>query len=313
VYHLIEAQQFTKKDLRELFDLSHCMEKIAANGDDCLKDKILCSLFYVPSIRTRFSFESAMIRLGGRIIGTEEAKSFSSEMAGNFEDTIRVVSSLADIIVLRHNAAGSARRASELSSVPVINAGDGAAQHPTQALLDLYTIEHHLGGIEGCSIAFIGDLDSRCVRTLSYFLAKYDGIRIFFVSPEATKAKDDIKGYLQRNGVSVTEIFDPDTRLRDVAPLVDALYVTQLSKDHFGDRFSEYESARKRFVIDEAVLKSMKKNSLIMHPLPRGGELPTVTDADPRAIYFRQTLYGLYIRMAILCTALSICPRSARY
>lgn len=311
--HLIEAQQFTKKDLRQLFDLGHSMEKIAHIGDDCLTNKILCSLFYVPSIRTRFSFESAMLRLGGRIIGTEEAKSFSSEVQGNFDDTIRVVSALADIIVLRHHTAGSARRASLLSGVPIINAGDGTAQHPTQALIDLYTIDHHLGGIDGCSIAFIGDLDSRCVRTLSYFLAKYDGIRIFFVSPDATKSKDDIKGYLTRHNVRITEIIDADVLLQDVVSNIDVLYCTQLTKEPFADRFDDYDRAKRNYTVNESVLSHMRKNSLIMHPMPRSSELPVSTDSDPRAAYLRQTIFGLHVRMAILCTFLGIYPHSVGY
>jgi aspartate carbamoyltransferase catalytic subunit len=313
VYHLIEAQQFTKKDLRRLFDLSHSMEQIAAIGDDCMKYKILCSLFYVPSIRTRFSFESAMIRIGGKIIGTEEAKSFSSEVPGNFDDTIRVVSALTDIIVLRHQTEGSARRASELSQVPIINAGDGKGQHPTQALLDLYTIDHHLGGIDGCSIAFIGDLDSRCIRTLSYFLAKYDAVKIHFLSPDVSiKVKDDIKGYLNRHNVQFTEIMNLGTNLKDIVKNIDVLYCTQLTSDHFVDRFDDYGKAKRGYVIDASVLSYMRRNALIMHPLPRSVELPASTDDDPRSVYLRQTSYGLHIRMAILCTVLDIYPHGVK-
>lgn len=309
--HLLEAQQFTKKKLKELFDLCSRMgEVLSHGGDDCLKGNILASLFYVPSMRTRFSFEAAMLRLGGRVLSTESAGAFSSEVEGRFEDTIRVVSELADVIVLRHHASGSARRAAAVSKVPVINAGDGAAQHPTQALLDLYTIEHHLGGVDGCSIAMVGDLGSRSVRSLCYFLAKFHGVRIYFVSPDVTKAKDDIKLYLQRHKVQFTELTNPKGGLEEVlkGTTVDVVYMTQLVKEHFADRYDDYEKTLKKYVIGPRALKRMKRSSLVMHPLPRTDELPDEVDSDRRSVYLRQTRYGLQLRMAILCTVLNSYP-----
>lgn len=285
-------------------------EVLARGGDDCLGGKILASLFYVPSMRTRFSFEAAMLRLGGRVLSTESAGVFSSELEGRFEDTIRVVSELADVIVLRHYASGSARRAAAVSKVPVINAGDGTAQHPTQALLDLYTIEHHLGGVDGCSIAMVGDLGSRSVRSLCYFLAKFHGIRIYFVSPDVTKAKDDIKEYLQRHKVQFTELTNPKGGLEEVlkAVTVDIVYMTQLVKEHFADRYDDYEKTLKKYMIGSRALKRMKRSCLVMHPLPRADELPDEVDSDRRSVYLRQTLYGLQLRMAILCTVLNSYP-----
>ena len=308
--HLIEAQQFTKKELRELFDLSSRMEKVMVqSGEGCLRGKILGSLFFVPSVRTRFSFEAAMLRLGGGVLSTETAEAFSSEVKGRFEDTIRVVSELADVIVLRHYESGSAKRAAAVSQIPVINGGDGPAQHPTQALLDLYMIDHHLGGVDGCSIAMVGDSNSRSVRSLCYFLAKFHGVRITFVSPGVTKAKDDIKEYLQRHQVWFTEITNLNVGLEEVVRELDVVYMTQLTKEHFADRYDEYEKTLKNYVLDARVLGTMKKTALVMHPLPRAYELPEEVDQDPRAVYLHQIHYGLHLRMAILCTVLHCYPK----
>ncbi len=310
MFHLIEAQQFTKKELKELFDLSSRLEGVAKKGgDDCLQGKILASLFFTPSMRTRFSFETAMLRLGGKILSTEAAGVFSSELTGRFEDTIKVVSELADVIVLRHSESGSCRRAASVSQVPVINAGDGRAQHPTQALIDLYTIEHHLGGVDGCSIAMVGDMGSRSVRSLCYFLAKFHGVRIYFISPDVTKTKDDIKDYLQRHKVWFTEVTNPKVGIEELVRELDVVYVTQLTKEHFADRFDDYEENAKYYILDGNVLKGMKKTALVMHPLPRGRELPEEVDKDPRAVFLNQTLYGLRLRMAILCTILDRYPK----
>jgi aspartate carbamoyltransferase catalytic subunit len=307
--HLIEAQQFTKKELKELFDLSSRLEEVAKKGDECLKGKILASLFFLPSTRTRFSFEAAMLRLGGQILSTETAGIFSSELPGRFEDMVKVVSELADVIVLRHHESGSCRRAASVSQIPVINAGDGRAQHPTQALLDLYTIEHHLGGVDGCSIAMVGDMGSRSIRSLCYFLAKFHGIRIYFISPDVTRAKDDIKEYLQRQKVWFTEVTNPKEGLEELVRELDVVYMTQLTKEHFADRFDDHEESARYYVLDSRVLKGMKKTALIMHPLPRGRELPEEVDSDPRAVYLHQTVYGLRLRMAILCTLLNCYPK----
>jgi aspartate carbamoyltransferase catalytic subunit len=313
VFHLIEAQQFRKRELRELFDLCGKMEEVLARGgDDCLKGKILASLFFTPSMRTRFSFEAAMLSLGGEVLSTEAAGVFSSEMQGRFEDTIRVISELADVIVIRHHESGSARRAASVSQVPVINGGDGSAQHPTQALLDLYTISHHVGGVDGISIAMVGNLGSRSIRSLCYFLAKYHGVRIYFVSPDVTTTKDDIKEYLQRHGVQFTECINPKGGLREVLQGVgvDVVYMTQLSKEHFADRYEDYEKTLKKYILDRRVLRNLKKPTLVMHPFPRGEELPEEVDADRRAVYLRQILYGLHLRMAILCTVLNSYPKA---
>ena len=305
--HVLEAQQFNKKMLKGLFTLADAMEKIIEQGgSQILRGKILASLFYVPSNRTRFSFESAMMRLGGQVLGTDRAESFSSELkGGSLEETIRTVGYFADAIVLRHSESGSAKRAAKVSSVPIINAGDGPAQHPTQALLDLYTIERELGGVDGVVIAFVGDLaNSRSIRSLCYFLAKYSGIKIYFVAPESVRMKDDMVQYLKRQRISFNEAYGLNLPLEELARKVDVVYMTQIPPGSFGDRLEEYEISKKHFVIDKKVLKSMKKNSILMHPLPRNGEIHPEIDRDLRAVYHKQIHYGLCIRMALLCTVL---------
>jgi aspartate carbamoyltransferase catalytic subunit len=309
--HILEAQQFNKKMLKELFTLADQMAVFAqGGGSDLLRNRILASLFFVPSNRTRFSFESAMIRLGGQILSSDRAEAFSSELdGGSLEDTITTLNYFADVIVLRHHLSGSAKRAARVSNVPIINAGDGTAQHPTQALLDLYTIERELGGVDGVVIAFVGDLaNSRSVRSLCYFLAKYTGIKVHFVAPQPLGMRDDICQYLRNQGVTFMESYGPDPPLLDLARKVDVFYVTQIPVGSFGDRLDDYEASKRQFVIDRKVLKSMKKNSIIMHPLPRGPEIPPEMDKDLRTVYFKQIHYGLCIRMALLSAILKRVP-----
>jgi aspartate carbamoyltransferase catalytic subunit len=309
--HVLEAQQFDKKMLKELFALADRMEEVVQGGEsDLLRGKILASLFYVPSNRTRFSFESAMSRLGGRVLSSERADAFSSELkAGSLEDTILTMGYYADAIVLRHQQGGSAKRAAKVSKVPIINAGDGTAQHPTQALLDLYTIERELGGIDGVVIAFVGDLaNSRSVRSLGYFLAKYSGIKVHFVAPPPLGMRDDMVQYLNKNGVTFYENYGVEPPLAELARKVDVFYVTQVPMESFGDRLDDYEASKGQFVIDRRVLKCMKKNSIIMHPLPRQSEVAPEVDKDLRAVYFKQIHYGLCIRMALLCAILKRIP-----
>ncbi len=297
--HVIKSQQFDKELLSEIFRTSSQMESVFENGQSkLLSGKILASLFYEPSTRTRLSFESAMMRLGGRIITTENAKEFSSAAKGeNIEDTIRVVESYADAIVLRHHESGAAERASLYSNIPIINAGDGPGQHPTQALVDLYTIEKELGQISDISIALVGDLQNgRTVRSLCYLLSKYNGVKITFVSPDVVKMKDDIKDYLLKHGVNFVEESD----LKKVAKEVDVIYQTRIQKERFESNPEDYKEALGKYIIDSEILSLMKDKSIIMHPLPRLGEISTVVDSDPRAAYFRQAKNAIYVRGALL-------------
>ncbi len=292
--HIIESQQFDQKIINQIFTLA---DKLKKRKDTSLKGKIMATLFYEPSTRTRFSFESAMLRLGGSVITTENAKEFSSVSKGEtLEDSIRVISQYVDVIVLRHDEAGASKRAALVSDVPVINAGDGAGQHPTQALLDLYTIQKELGRIDDLHVAFVGDLlHGRTIRSLAYLLGKYSNIRINFVSPKALRVGADIKNYLKRHAVTFSETEDLDS----VIGSVDVLYQTRIQKERFIS-LKEYNRFKGCYQIDNRLVKKMKAEAIIMHPLPRVDEILPEVDASPKAVYFKQARYGLLIRMALL-------------
>jgi aspartate carbamoyltransferase catalytic subunit len=263
----------------------------------------MATLFYEPSTRTRFSFEAAMHRLGGRVMSTESAAEFSSVAKGEtLEDTIRIMNGYADVIVLRHHELGSAKRAATVSHVPIMNAGDGAGQHPTQALLDLYTIRKEIGSIDGLQIAMVGDLaQGRTARSLAYLLSKYSNVKMYFVAPTVLKMKDDILAHLRERNVWYTE----ETELERVLPEVNVVYQTRIQKERFGDRIADYEQCRGVYILDEQSLGLMKPNAIVMHPLPRLDEITMGVDRDPRAAYFRQAQNGLYVRMALLKMVLS--------
>lgn len=292
--HVVESQQFTVPLLMELFGRTRQMEKIAARGGtNDYHNRIMATLFYQPSTRTRFSFEAAMYRLGGRVLSTEQAGFFSSEVEGEqLEDTIRILGGYSDVIVIRHTQAGGAKRAAQVSKVPVINAGDGnGGQHPTQALLDLYTISRERP-IEGLSIAFIGELDrGRTARSLAYLLSKFERVKIYFVSPPEMQMKADILEHLDEHDVWFALEQDTAKVLREV----DVVYQTRIRPERLTDRGSHG-----RYTINASVLQTMKRDALILHPLPRTVEIDKSVDEDPRALYFRQATNGLYVRMALL-------------
>ncbi|WP_020615062.1 aspartate carbamoyltransferase [Paenibacillus daejeonensis] len=296
--HIIESKSMDRASLQRLFDQASTMEPIANTGGSLIRsDKIMCSLFFEASTRTRLSFESAMYRLGGRVIGTENATAFSSAIKGEtLEDTIQVVSGYCDLIVLRHTEVGAAHRAAQVSGVPVINAGDGSGEHPTQALLDLYTIQKERGEIDGIHIAMIGDLTyGRTVHSLSYLLANYKDIRITFIAPPNARIPESVKRYLDEKGVSYEETGD----LLAAAARADVFYQTRIQKERFPS-LEQYELAAGKYIIDQPLLEQMRQDALILHPLPRAGEIDTDVDSDPRAAYFRQAQNGLYIRMALI-------------
>jgi aspartate carbamoyltransferase catalytic subunit len=299
LHHVIESQQFTVPLLLELFDRARIMEHVVAKGGTLdYQHKIMATLFYQPSTRTRISFEAAMHRLGGRVCSTEEAKTFSSEVEGEqLEDTIRIISGYTDVIVLRHMEMGGAARAAAVSSVPVINAGDGSGgQHPTQALLDLYTIFRERRTLDGLTIAMVGELDrGRTVRSLAYLLSKFDRVKMYFVSPPEVQMRHDILEHLEERDVW----FAQETEIDTVIDAVDVVYVTQIRPG----RMQEREKIQKYFM-DASVLKKMKPDAMIMHPLPRTLELDKAVDHDPRAFYFQQATNGLYVRMALLTMVL---------
>jgi aspartate carbamoyltransferase catalytic subunit len=293
--HVIESQQFTVPLLMELFDRTRLMERIVARGGtQDYAGKIMASLFYEPSTRTRFCFEAAMYRLGGRVLSTEHARVFSSAIESEqLEDTIRIISGYADVIVLRHTEEGGARRAAAVSGVPVVNAGDGrGGQHPTQALLDLYTIYRERHTLDGLTIAIVGDLDrGRTARSLAYLLSKFERVKIHFVSPPEVQMRQDILDHLDEHDTWYDLLND----VRAVAGEVDVIYQTRIRPERVTDRAS-----LGRCAIDAHLLGMMKPDAMILHPLPRTVEIDKAVDADPRALYFKQTTNGLFIRMALL-------------
>ena len=304
--HILKAQQFDRGFLDSIFELANHMKSYPKSLK--IKEKpIMASLFYEPSTRTRFSFESAMLKLGGSVISTENAQEFSSAAKGEIlEDTIRVVSEYSDVIVLRHSEEGSAERASKISSVPIINAGDGSGQHPTQSLIDLYTIQQECGAIDGKTIALIGDLShSRTIHSLAYMLTKYKVSHVYLVAPEFVQMKPELIDQFDKHNVSWSTCH----RLKDVASKVDVFYQTRLQKERFRigsfEHFEKYQRIAHRYKIDNSVLALMKPDARILHPLPRLGEIAMEVDADPRAAYFRQAQNSLWIRMALLMKVLN--------
>ncbi len=294
--HIVESQQFTVPKLLELFERTELMKKIVARGGtNDYERKIMASLFYKPSTRTRFSFESAMYRLGGKVLSTEQASEFSSEITGEvLEDTIQIISNYCDVIVLRHPEEGGAKRAAAVSQVPVINAGDGSGgQHPTQALLDLYTISHELKTLDGLSVAFIGALKSgRTIHSLAYLLSKFERVKLYFIAPDELQIKKNILEHLDEHGVS----YQLASTMDDIINRVDVVYQTRIDTSKPENRHID----RTPYNIDKNVLQRMKYNSIIMHPMPRSIEISPAVDADPRAAFFRQSQNGLYVRMALL-------------
>ena len=294
--HVVAVSQFSRLDLESIFahaDLMRALPRTAKRLDG----RILATLFYEPSTRTRLSFESAMQRLGGSVISTENAREFSSAIKGEtVEDTIRIVNGYADAIVIRHHEQGAAERAAAVSGVPVLNAGDGPGEHPTQALLDLYTIRHELGRIDGLKVALVGDLKyGRTARSLALLLRETKNAELLFVNPSTAPMRNDVKLALTDAGIRYHD--EPD--LNAVLPEVDVVYQTRIQKERF-ESADDFAAAKGAYVIDRSSLERMKSDAIIMHPLPRVDEITTEVDADPRAAYFRQAHNGVYIRMALL-------------
>ncbi len=292
--HILYSQDVSIEEINTIFASA---TKLEYEKDDSMKGKIMASLFYEPSTRTRFSFESAMLRLGGSVITTENAREFSSAAKGEtLEDSIAVVNYYADLIVMRHYEMGASERASKVSSVPIINAGDGPGQHPTQALLDLYTIQRELGHIDNITIAMVGDLkNGRTARSLAYLLGKYTGITIVFVSPQELGISPDIKSYLEKHNVAYSEVEDLESALPDV----DVVYQTRIQKERFESEES-YLKHKGRYVITLKQVALLKPTAIIMHPLPRVDEIAPEVDGSPHAAYFKQAKYGVLVRMALL-------------
>ena len=303
--HILESQQFDRSFLeKELFPEAKKMEKVAKRrGSRILKGKTVCNLFYEPSTRTRVSFETAEILLGAMPITTENAAEFSSAIKGeSLEDTIRIINGYHhDAIIIRHPNEGACKQAAEVSKIPIINAGEGKGQHPTQALLDIYTIYEQLGSIDGLNVALVGDLaHSRTINSLAYLLAKFKNISIYFVSPKKFPAQEGIREHLVEHGIKFTE----STDIRKVLPKVDIVYLTRPQKERLKDG-EKFPFSVTKYGINKENLKLLNKKALVLDPLPRVGELPEEVDGDSRVAVFRQAQNGLYVRMALLKILLS--------
>jgi aspartate carbamoyltransferase catalytic subunit len=291
---IISIEGFTREEINYILDISKAMEPLAKKGSDMLKGKILATLFYEPSTRTRLSFEAAMLKLGGSAIGFAEAEIASVKKGENLADTVRTVENYADIIALRHPLEGAAKLAAEFSKVPIINAGSGAEEHPTQALIDLYTIQKEKGKIDGLKIALVGDLRyGRTVHSLAYGLALYN-IELYLISPESLRMRPEVIRTIQ-NRITVCE----DAELEKIIPQIDVLYVTRIQKERFPDA-AEYAKVKGAYRIDLKTLKNAKKDSIILHPLPRVDEIASEVDGTPQARYFQQVWNGIVVRMALL-------------
>lgn len=299
--HILSVKQFSREDVEAIFVIAEEMRTMVERVGtfDLLKGKLLANLFYEPSTRTSSSFTAAMERLGGSVIPISEVRYSSVSKGESLPDTVRTLECYSDVIVLRHPEVGAAATAARYVRKPIINAGDGIGEHPTQALLDLFTIREELGAMDGLTVTMLGDLkNGRTVHSLSRLLAHYKA-RINFVSPESLRMPTEIMNELSARGMPLSE----HRQLDVVLPNTDVLYVTRVQKERFASE-EEYNALKDAYVITPDTLKAAKQRMIIMHPLPRVGEISMDVDDDPRAAYFRQMEYGLYVRMALLAMVL---------
>lgn len=302
--HLIDPMDFTIGQLEEIFELAHQIIENPKEYSHICDGKILATLFYEPSTRTRFSFEAAMMRLGGNILGFSEPNSSSASKGETLADTIKMVSIYSDIITMRHPREGSARVASMYSDVPVINAGDGGHQHPTQTLTDLLTIKSLKGSLSNQTIALCGDLKyGRTVHSLIKAMSRYEGNKFILISPKELQIPDYIREeVLKKNKIEFKEV----ERLDDVIDEVDILYMTRIQKERFFNE-EEYLRLKDSYILDIDKMNLAKEDMVVMHPLPRVNEIAVEVDLDKRAAYFKQAEYGMYARMALICKLLGVC------
>jgi aspartate carbamoyltransferase catalytic subunit len=300
---VIVIDDFSNQEIEHIFHIADDMANVISTGSPKLcNGKILATLFYEPSTRTRLSFESAMIRLGGSVIGFAEPSSSSAAKGETLADTARVVSEYADIITIRHPLAGAAKVVADYSEVPVINGGDGSHQHPTQTLYDLYTINKHLGRIGGLKVGLCGDLRfGRTVHSLSYALAGF-GSEIVCISPKDLELPEHV---LQRLELKYKHKVSYAEKLEDVIANLDVLYMTRIQKERLPEDI-DYQSVASQFVINKELMSKAKKQMILLHPLPRVDEIAYELDEDQRAFYFRQSAYGVRVRMAIIAVALDV-------
>jgi len=298
---ILRADQFTTDEIDLIMETARGYEEALACGDvlDVARGKVLSTLFYEPSTRTRLSFETAMLRLGGAVVSVAEAKSTSAAKGESLHDTIKTVEGYADVIVLRHPQIGSAAEAAAATVRPVLNAGDGAGQHPTQSLLDLYTILKEQGKVDGLTVAFAGDLrNGRTVHSLASLLANY-GVRFLFVAPDALRMPSEIVKKVRDRGIKVAETTDLAQAVREA----DVLYMTRIQRERF-ENPEEYERLKNAYVLTRSMLQTARPGMTVLHPLPRVNEIATDVDDSPGAAYFRQSANGVPVRMALLALVL---------
>ncbi len=301
--NFISNEDISHNELEDLFCLAQNIMNNPIKYAEVAKGRIMATLFYEPSTRTRLSFESAMMRLGGNVLGFDEAGTSSVSKGETIADTIRVISSYADICVMRHPKEGSVDVAAEYTTIPLINGGDGGHNHPTQTLTDLLTIKNLKGNINNLKIGFCGDLKfGRTVHSLVNALADFEDIEMFFVSPDELKIPEYLKsGVLKDNDVA----FHETENFEEILNVVDIIYMTRVQKERFFNE-EEYIRLKDIFVLDSKRLLNANKNLMIMHPLPRVNEISYEIDSDPRAVYFKQAKYGVFIRMALIIKLLNL-------
>lgn len=300
--HLMSPLDFTVEELEQLFDLAGDIEANMPKYAHACAGKKLATCFYEPSTRTRLSFEAAMLNLGGSVLGFSDAASSSASKGESVADTIRIISCYADICAMRHPKEGAPMVAASFSRIPVINAGDGGHQHPTQTLTDLMTIRSLKGRMNDLTIGLCGDLKfGRTVHSLINALVRYDNIRFIFISPEELRVPDYITEMLKEKQIPYEEVI----RLEDILPRLDLLYMTRVQKERFFNE-EDYVRLKDFYVLDKAKLSRAPKDMLVLHPLPRVNEISVDVDDDPRAVYFKQAQYGVYVRMALILTLLGI-------
>ena len=300
---LIDPSDFTREEFREVFDLAHQIIENPEKYNKSCEGKILATLFYEPSTRTRFSFEAAMLRLGGKVIGFSEPNSSSAAKGESIADTIRTIECYADIAVMRHPKEGAPKVASQYVTMPLINAGDGGHQHPTQTLTDILTIERLKGNVENKVYGFCGDLKfGRTVHSLIKFLSNYEGIRFILISPEELRVPEYIREeILKKKNIQFEEV----EKMKPYMGQLDFLYMTRVQKERFFNE-EDYIRLKDRFILDTDKMKYAKEDTYILHPLPRVNEISTEVDSDPRAQYFQQAKNGMFVRMALILKLLGI-------
>lgn len=301
--HLMSPLDFSVEELDKLLDLANDIEKFPGKYAHACDGKKLATCFYEPSTRTRLSFEAAMLNLGGNVLGFSSAASSSASKGESVSDTIRMISCFADICAMRHPKEGAPMVASAVSSIPVINAGDGGHQHPSQTLTDLLTIRSLKGRLDHFTIGLCGDLKfGRTVHSLVRALARYEGVKFIFISPEELKMPSYIKEeVLEANSIPYREV----ERLEDVMPDLDVLYMTRVQRERFFNE-EDYVRLKDFYILNNQKMELAKEDMIVMHPLPRVNEIAVEVDKDPRAAYFRQVQYGVYVRMALILTLLEV-------